>query len=121
MFWLRIALLGCLGWTLFSNDASASQTWRTTGSMSTSLRHAVIERLPDGRILVAGTNTTGVDGSASSFFSTAEIYDPVAGTWTATGSMTTGRARADSSISLEGKSCRRRLERVGGVNFGGNL
>jgi N-acetylneuraminic acid mutarotase len=77
-------------------DAAADTTgvWKLTGSMATSRRNAQRELLPDGRILhVGGTNTTGVDGSASVFHATAEIYDPATGTWTATGSLTTeGRA-----------------------------
>ena len=37
--------------------------------------------LPNGKVLVAG----GDDGS--SFFSSAELYDPASGTWSATGSL----------------------------------
>jgi WD40 repeat protein len=59
--------------------------------MATSRRHFPLYTLSDGRVLVVGgTDTSGADGSASVFYETAEIYDPAAGTWTATGSLTTG-------------------------------
>jgi N-acetylneuraminic acid mutarotase len=72
--------------------------------MATSRRAQSRELLPDGRILVVGgTNTTGVDESASVFYNTAEIYDPATGTWTATGSLTTGRALAQASRLPDGR------------------
>jgi hypothetical protein len=43
--------------------------------------------LNDGRVVVAG----GKDGG-SVVFASAEIFDPATGTWTATGSLSTGRA-----------------------------
>jgi len=57
-------------------------------------------RLSDGRILVVGgTDTTGVNGAAKTFYSTAEIYNPTTGTWTATGSLKTG-ARALHTLTI---------------------
>ena len=41
--------------------------------------------LPSGQVLVAGGN------NISGFLSSAELYDPASGTWTATGSMSTAR------------------------------
>jgi hypothetical protein len=75
--------------------------WKPTGSMATSRRHSACTSLPDGRILVVGgTDTTGVDGAASIFYATAEIYDPATGTWTATGSLTTGGRALHNATTL---------------------
>jgi hypothetical protein len=52
--------------------------------------------LPDGRVLVAGGAFT--DGRAS-----AELYDPVTGTWTPTGSMTTGRLAFAATLLPDGR------------------
>ncbi len=80
-----------LAWVTPVAAADTPGTWKLTGNMVTARRHAASVTLPDGKILVVGgTNTTGVDGTASVFYSTAEIYDPATGTWTATGSLTTG-------------------------------
>lgn len=55
--------------------------WTATGSMNVARSGNVSTRLLDGRVLVAG----GYDGSRE--LTSAEIYDPAAGTWTTTGSM----------------------------------
>ena len=56
---------------------------RATGSMATARCLHTATLLPNGKVLVAG----GVDGVLSS----AELYDPASGTWSATGSMGTAR------------------------------
>lgn len=93
-----------MGGTLIRASAARADTtgvWKRTGRMATSRRYAQRERLPDGRILVVGgTDTTGVDGSASVFYDTAEIYDPATGTWSATGSLTTGGRALHTSTAL---------------------
>jgi hypothetical protein len=66
-----------LAWGTPAAAADTPGTWKLTGSMVTARRHAASATLPDGRILVVGgTNTTGVDGTASVFYGSAEIYDP---------------------------------------------
>jgi hypothetical protein len=86
-----LLVIGVLTSTLPAAAADTTGVWKLTGSMATSRRNFQRELLPDGRILVVGgANTTGVDGAASVFHATAEIYDPATGTWTATGSLTTG-------------------------------
>ena len=83
-----------------AGSADTPGIWKFTGSMATSRRHAAIGRLSDGRILVVGgTDTTGVNATAKTFYSTAEIYNPATGTWTATGSLKTG-ARALHTLSI---------------------
>jgi hypothetical protein len=102
---LSLIIVGFLFIGLFTvatpaGSADTPGIWKFTGSMATSRRHAAMARLPDGRILVVGgTDTTGVNGTAKTFYSTAEIYNPATGTWTATGSLKTG-ARALHTLSL---------------------
>ena len=96
-----LLVIGLLTWATPAVSADTPGVWKRTGSMATSRRHSVCPPLPDGRILVVGgTDTTGVDGSASIFYATAEIYDPATGTWTATGSLTTGGRALHASIVL---------------------
>jgi Kelch motif protein len=66
--------------------------WIRTGSLITPRADNVAVRLADGRVLVAGG--TASDGSD---LTSAELYDPVTGTWSATGSMI---HRADGGATL---------------------
>lgn len=59
--------------------------FRETASMGSPRVGASMTRLADGRVLVVG----GVDASNTPL-SSAEIYDPTAGSWTPTGSLTLG-------------------------------
>ncbi len=95
--------IGLFTWTTPAGSVDTPGVWRLTGSMATSRRHSAIARLPDGRILVVGgTDTIGVDGAAKTFYSTAEIYNPATGTWTATGSLKTGARALHTLTSLWG-------------------
>ena len=85
-------VVGLLTWTMPAESQDTPGVWKIAGSMSTDRRAGGDARLRDGRILaMGGTNTTGDDGSASIFYDTAEIYDPVTATWSAADSMKTGR------------------------------
>jgi Kelch motif len=53
--------------------------------------------LPNGKVLVAG-GSTGID-----VVSSAELYDPGTGTWTATGSMATARYFHTARLLPNGK------------------
>ncbi len=52
--------------------------------------------LPNGQVLVAG-------GTGSDLLTSAELYNPAAGTWAATGSMTTARATHTATLLPNGK------------------
>jgi hypothetical protein len=54
--------------------------------------------LDDGKVLVAG----GLDGS-NNYLASAELYDPISGTWKATGSMTAGRAAHTATLLATGQ------------------
>lgn len=59
-------------------------TFTSTGSMVTARNVASATRLPNGQVLVSG----GIDSTYTEI-SSAELYDPATGMWTATGSMVT--------------------------------
>jgi hypothetical protein len=66
----------------------SSGSWTTTANMSVARAAFLAALLPDGKVLVAGTDApTDTDTAARS----AELYDPVSGTWTATGAMIEAR------------------------------
>lgn len=99
-----LLVVGLLTWVTPAASVDTPGIWKLTGSMATSRRLGQDYTLPDGRILVVGgTNTTGADGTASTFYATAEIYDPATGTWSATGSLTTGRVLHTASYLTGGK------------------
>jgi N-acetylneuraminic acid mutarotase len=79
----------------------ASRTWSATGSMSIgrTLCKAVV--LPNGRVLIAG----GITGTFSSPapVSSVEIYDPVTGSWSPTGSLSAERIDYAMSLLPNGK------------------
>src|SRR5438132_14430020 len=55
--------------------------------------------LPSGKVLVAG----GFGFPCCGLLKTAELYDPVAGTWTATGSLSTARTEHTATLLPSGK------------------
>jgi N-acetylneuraminic acid mutarotase len=68
----------------------ASGTWNSTGSMHVGRVSARSVLLPNGMVLTMGGCVS--NDCLSSTTRSAEIYNPVTGTWTVTGSMRTGRA-----------------------------
>ena len=73
-------------------------TWTTTGNMlEARTRSQTATLLLDGRVLVAG----GEDASGG--LTSAELYDPSSGSWTATGSMTMYRAGQTATLLRNGK------------------
>ena len=67
--------------------------------------------LPTGKVLVAGgCRVVGSD------LSSAELYDPATGTWTATGSLGTARQHHTATLLPSGK-----VLVAGGHNSGGSL
>jgi hypothetical protein len=97
---------GLLG---MSQSAQAAPYFSATGSMGANRLNAAAAPLPDGRVLVAGGYT------GSSVLSSAEIYDPVTGTFTPTGSMNLERRLASAAPLPDG-----RVLVVGGYNGIGN-
>jgi len=106
----------------------ATGKFSATGSLSTfSHEGHTATLLPDGRVLVAGGSTFGNTGmvqavtmayrpgavgqgggpltmTGPAMLASAEIYDPKTGTFTVTGSMTTGRDAASATLLPNGRS-----------------
>jgi len=61
--------------------------------MDTARNRHTATLLPSGKVLVAGGYT-----SIGGYLNSAELYDPAAGTWTATGSMGTERYARRSAL-----------------------
>ncbi len=73
--------------------------WVAAGHLGTVRREGhVATRLPSGKVLIAG----GSDGP-STFFETAELYDPASGSWSAAASMSTKRAYPSATLLPSGK------------------
>jgi hypothetical protein len=68
--------------------AAVPNAWSPIGAMTVKRNGATLTVLPSGKVLVAGGGVTTSFGSSST---TAELFDPITGLWTATGSMSTAR------------------------------
>jgi hypothetical protein len=74
--------------------------WSVTGSLLTARSHAASALLPDGAVLVAG----GWTSASAAPTSTAELYDPSTGQWSATaGSMPVAVADAAAALLPDGE------------------
>ena len=79
---------------------SGSGTWMATGSLAIARNEATAILLPNGKVLVVGgydSNNGGI------YFASAELYDPVSGTWTTTGSLATARSLNTVTLLPSGK------------------
>ncbi|MFA6029572.1 MAG: kelch repeat-containing protein [Elusimicrobiota bacterium] len=97
----------------------ASGTWATTGAMNTPRANHTATLLSDGKVLVAGGDNPGMmmPGMPMPVYqASAEIFDPAAGTWTPTGTMTSPRAYHTTTPLADGK-----ILVVGGGNSGAEL
>src|SRR4030095_9242732 len=80
--------------------AQAPGTWQATGSLATARFLYTATLLPNSQVLVAGggANCDFCDPIAS-----AELYDPVSGTWTVTGRLATARREHTATLLPNGK------------------
>jgi Kelch motif protein/von Hippel-Lindau disease tumor suppressor protein len=79
----------------------ATNSFSATGSLNTARHAPTATLLPNGKVLVAGGRTTS--GVPSTTLTTAELYDPVAGTFSFTGSMTVAHFNARAVLLPNGK------------------
>jgi Galactose oxidase, central domain/Kelch motif len=92
------------GYTGYFTTATAevydpkSGTWAVTGSLNNARFWHTSTLLPNGKVLVAGGNST--DNVA---FASAELYDPAAGIWTPTGSLNIPRFQHTATLLPNGK------------------
>ena len=65
-----------------------TEQWTSTGSMAIGRLYHTATLLPNGKVLVAGGSTpTAPECPSGCIASSAELYDPSTGVWTATGAM----------------------------------
>jgi hypothetical protein len=81
-------------------------TFTATGSMTVSRTGQTATLLPDGHVLISGGVQDVGPGTVpiplSPGIASAELYDPVSGTFTATGSMSNGRAWHTATLLVDG-------------------
>ncbi|MEQ1526199.1 MAG: kelch repeat-containing protein [Gallionella sp.] len=79
-----------------------TNSWTISGgTRTTALSGSTFTLLPSGKVLAAG-GTQGAGGCMCGL-NTAELFDPVTGTWTATGNMVVGRSGAAATLLPNGK------------------
>ena len=113
----RVLVAGGAGVSPFPSLASAeiydptTGVWTLTGSMHDPRMWAFDDMsaanfmtlLPDGRVLAAGgLNRCNTSGCDIAFLTSAELFDPATGTWTATGSLAAGRWRHQMTLLPDG-------------------
>jgi len=77
-------------------------TFSLTGNMTGARADHSAALLNDGRVLVAGGRLDDTSLAGFHYLNTAEIYDPVTGTWSPTGSMATPRGENhDATVVLK--------------------
>lgn len=80
-------------------DATAT-AFRETAAMSVTRSSHAGALLSDGRVLITGGGSGGGSGEVRA---SAEVYDPAAGTWAATGEMTARRHKHAAAVLPDGR------------------
>jgi galactose oxidase-like protein len=75
-------------------------TFTPTGSMQTSREFFTATLLADGEVLAAGGENSNL---VFPFLSSAELYNPATGKWSATGSLKTGRYNHTATLLINGQ------------------
>jgi uncharacterized delta-60 repeat protein len=80
----------------------SNATWTNTGGLSTSRYDHTATLLPNGQVLVAGgVRLSGMN--VTTYVSSAELYNPASGIWTATARLTTARHNHTATLLPNGK------------------
>ena len=80
---------------------AAGGSWHTNAPMNFVRRAHTATLLPNGKVLVAGGQ--GIIAGQETTITNAELYDPAAGTWQVTGSLTDGRSFHTATLLGNGK------------------
>jgi hypothetical protein len=81
--------------------AQSKGSFARTGDMMTARSQHTATLLPNGKVLIAGGSSTA--RLEESLLASAELYDPVTGTFSATGNMTTRRRLHSATLLPDGK------------------
>ncbi|HMV51442.1 MAG TPA: kelch repeat-containing protein, partial [Blastocatellia bacterium] len=92
-----ILLMNCDGQTAFAQ----SRTWVATGSIVTGRYHHTATLLSDGKVLVVGGYSRCSFATGCATLDSAELYNPVTGTWSAAGRLRSARS-AHLAVRLPG-------------------
>lgn len=112
---------GCIKTCLSGNTASAelydptTGAWSKTGSMTTARVYFGMVLLPNGKVIAIGGCTGQNSNGCTGVTSSAEIYDPSTGAWTAANSMHAARGSFAATLLLNGQ-----VLVSGGINAAGN-
>lgn len=79
---------------------AASGMWTATGDLNTARTIHTATLLGSGKVLAVGGL---MYAGGTVYLKSAEIFDPVSGTWTASGSLTTGRSGHTATLLANGK------------------
>ena len=93
-----------------------TDSWTATGNLAAGRYSHTATLLPNGKVLVVG----GVNlvGGVATYLATAELYDPVAKTWSSTGSLAKGRFSQTATLLTTGINAGKVLV-IGGVDSTG--
>ncbi|MES9539580.1 kelch repeat-containing protein [Actinomadura sp. NPDC000600] len=79
-----------------------AKTWTAAAALHTARRLHTVTLLGSGKVLVTG-GITGAATFPSAGLASAEVFDPAQGTWTATGSLKTGRWGHSAALLPDGR------------------
>jgi N-acetylneuraminic acid mutarotase len=77
-------------------------TWAATGTLSAARRDHTATLLPNGNVLVSGGHYSTINNTNITLLS-AELYDPVTGTWMSTGTLSAARYAHSATTLPNGK------------------
>jgi N-acetylneuraminic acid mutarotase len=112
---------GCIAICASGNTATAelynpsTRTWSKTGSMATARVYFGMTLLSNGTVLAVGGCTGQNANGCSGVTSSAEIYNPSTGTWSATSPMHAGRGAFTTTVLKTGQ-----VLVAGGINAANN-
>ena len=81
---------------------SASNSWTPVGALAVPRGDHTATMLPNGQVLITGGETQA-GGGDTALTSSAEVFDAASRTWTATGTLTTGRAHHTATLLPDGR------------------
>lgn len=80
-----------------------ANSWRSAGPMGTPRGHHTATLLPSGQVLVVGSNSSGAFPYTNPAARSAELFDPVSGTWRSAGSPSVGRSTHSATLLADGR------------------